>query len=819
MTARLISVFCAAVLLAGLSPGGRAQAPARDAGYAYLSPVPGAPYCAPDTRFILARFTDTSPSNVTNLALGFITVTGTRTGMHAGKTRVASDGRTVTFEIGNDFAEDELITVSLNPQVRAGTAGTVAPYSYAFMVGGPMPGPPQGARAPSPPNPVVPAPAQAAQTRAALGSATSEPRKAAVILANGVAVPGDFPKVTVSVNNRPAPGCLFLENGIDVPPFTMILDNAGSVLWYRQGRMYDFKVQPNGSITWCTEDGAGFHAFDQNFQYLKTYKTVNGYATDGHELRVFADGTYFMIGYRTNLVDMSRYIEGSTNAIVRETVLQEFTAADELILQWRPWDNYDIRNCGIDFAHLNSIELDDDGHVLVSARQLSEVTKIHRDTGEIIWRLSGEHSSFRFIDDPLNGMSWQHHITALGNGRYLVFDNGNDHSPQVSRAVEYQLDLTEMTGTLAWQYRDTPDRYTHWLGSAQRLTNGNTLINFARPEYPKVVEVDSKGEKRFQLSLSPGSFAYRAFRFPWNGVLAAPYLVVEPQADNVTLIFNRFGDTNVAYYRVYGATSSPPKSVMAITSRPLQQFFQLQNGTRYYFRVASVNRAGVESQFSNQEEITVNIIQPGQNMIKNGDFSNGTGNWEWSVNSAGWARWTVTNGTSRIQILREGDTLSSIQLSQAGCALIQGRTYALEFDAWSDGPRYIELKLGQTTSPFAAYGPKEFPYLTPVKARFKYVFQMEQASDFNATLMFNCGMSLADVFLQNVSLFIVPPGDANSDGRVDVQDLKKLASEWLKPKPSTNVDFDGDGRVDFLDLRILGENWSGNDGKKPTGQQ
>ncbi|MHC4284216.1 MAG: aryl-sulfate sulfotransferase [Planctomycetota bacterium] len=45
---------------------------------------------------------------------------------------------------------------------------------------------------------------------------------------------------------------------------------------------------------------------------------------------------------------------------------------------------------------MNSVDVDNDGHLVVSNKRVSEVTKINRDTGEVIWRLgSGQHP-----DDP-----------------------------------------------------------------------------------------------------------------------------------------------------------------------------------------------------------------------------------------------------------------------------------------------------------------------------------------------------------------------------------------------------------------------------------
>jgi hypothetical protein len=810
---RLLSLISTLIAFLALAHSAWSQGAPHELGYLYLSPVPGASYVSPQTRYVLVRFESVAPTQVTNLATSFISVTGSISGAHPSATRVATDGRTVIFEMETDFEPNELVTVTMLPLTGTGATESVQPYQYQFMIWGPMPGslplavlPPQlslGTQEASVSN----------QAPRPLISATLDPNRRtpkAVVMANGVSVPSDFPRVVITVNNNPSPGYLFLENGLNgVSPYTMMLDNNGLPIWYRRGRMYDFKIQKNGMITWCLSDDTGFPAFDQNFNYIKTFLTTNGYSTDGHELKILPDGRYFMIGYQTNLVDMSQYIIGGMpDSTVRETVVQEFSAADELIFQWRAWDNYNIAdaNGNTDFPHMNGIDIDDDGNLLVSARHISEVTKINSDTGDIIWRLSGAHSSFTFANDPFYGTSFQHNISALGNGHYMVFDNGNYHTPQVSRGVEYQLDLTNMTATVAWQFRDNPDKYAYWMGSAQRLPTGNTLIDFVMAAYPKAIEVDTNGVKRFELSLVPGADSYRAFRLPWNGIVAAPYLILEPQPENLTLVFNKFGDSSVAYYRIYGGASPHPTTVLGESTNTLKQISNLQNGL-YYFRVTSVNTNGIESPFSNEESTNIDIISPGQNIVQNGDFSQGTNFWSSTLSYGASATWAIEGDASHFYITNSGAYLSSIQFLQGSMTLIQGKQYVLQFDAWSSQPRYIGVSAAQSVSPFTDYSGITPPFLTPNRTHYQYVFTMQQPSDFGATLLFDLGTSTADVYLAKISLFNPPVGDLNLDGRVDLLDLSVFCGSWLKQQGGSPADLNGDGQVNFTDFSILGQNW------------
>lgn len=798
----------------------QAQAPYRKAGYLYLSPLPASPYTSTQTCFVLVRFENVIPSDVTNLTTSFVTVNGASSGLHPGTTHVASDGRTVIFTMTKDFSAAELVTVTLNPRLAPGTTGKLDPFEYQFAVNEPMPGTvPTAARSSSYP-PLAPSQNATKQTETAAVAkqaprpASGPPANQAFIMPNGVSVPSDFPKIVITVNSNPCPGDLFLENGRDIHPgYTMIVDNNGMPLWYHRGWIQDLRNQLNGMLTWHTivSGHAQYTSFDQNFNYSNSYNSVNGYTTDGHDFRMLKNGSYLIIGTRTHPIDWSQYAPGgSPNATVTETAVQEFTPEGDLILQWRPWDYFsqDIRISGLDFPHMNAVEVDGDGNLLISSRYLSEVTKVNRDTGDIIWRLGGNNSSFTFVDDPFDGVSGQHFVSTLGDNRYMVFDNGNFRSFHISRAVEYQLDLTNMTATMIWQFRDTPDKYTYWMGSAQRLTNGNTLINFVLPSYPKAIEVDSNGVKHFQITLVPNSNSYRAYRFHWNGVVAAPYLVVEPGVDNVTLVFNKFGDHSVDHYCVYSGTSPGPTNLVATSKATLLRLTNVVNGVVNYFRVTAVSTNGVESPYSNEENLLVNISLPGQNMVLNGDFSQGTNGWAWHVTPPASADLDAEGGIGHFQIANAGVYSSDIQLSQAGMDLTQGKEYTFEFDAWSSQPRYIQAEVAQDASLNQFYGGAISAYLTPVHNHYRYVFTMTAASDFNASVIFNLGGSTAGVFLDNVSLYYCAPGDINADGRVDLLDLQLLTHDWLKQQSGLPTDLNGDGKVDFGDFGILGENWS-----------
>ena len=98
-----------------------------------------------------------------------------------------------------------------------------------------------------------------------------------------------------------------------------------------------------------------------------------------------------------------------------------------------------------------------------------------------------------------------------------MYDNGNFSSQylgtsNISRAVEYLLDTVLMTAEKVWEYVHPDSLYTPSIGSAQRLPNGNTLINFGNLQALNigsiVTEVDSNGQIVFQLEYDEGVEIY-----------------------------------------------------------------------------------------------------------------------------------------------------------------------------------------------------------------------------------------------------------------------------------------------------------------------
>lgn len=596
------------------------------------------------------------------------------------------------------------------------------------------------------------------------------------VVLGGVSIPLDFPRVNVTLNDNPEEGNILLSNiNRNLSTYyAMILDNTGAPVWYQryETERFDFKKQPNGWITMHVVVKGNrwndhFIALDSTYTQVKRFDPPPGYYADAHELLLFDNGNYMMIGGRFERYDMSSKVPGGAyNATIRINDIIEMDADGNVVWTWNCMDHLDpsdalhmdLTQSSLDPFHLNSIQVDTDNNLLVSSRHLSQVFKINRSTGQIMWRLGGNKDSFSWVDNA-ERISYQHDMRVLPNGNYTLFDNRTTESGHRSRALELSLDISAKKVYTIWKYSHTYQIKSGGMGNVQRLPNGNTLINWGDEPYPVLTEVRPDGSRAFEMSFEDENDSYRVFRVPWNGKAKKPYLILEASPDRITLIFNKFGDGDVDYYNVYAGITPGPEEVIATSEQPFIHLSQeLENDKHYYFRVTAVSSTGQESDFSNEEDVLVQIIPAGQNMVRNGDFANGTTYWSLQSTNGASASFSTTADTSLHIDIQDGtDTDWNVMLYQPNIQLLTGRRYLLEFDAWADRPRALDCRVRQVQSPYTNYSKMGMVWLASQKKHFSHEFIMEESSDAEARLAFYAGASNYDVYLDNVSLTQIIP--------------------------------------------------------------
>lgn len=239
---------------------------------------------------------------------------------------------------------------------------------------------------------------------------------------NGVAVPGDFPKINIDHRGPTANGRLFL--GTTHPKtgnYLLILEDDGTPYFYRRfppapdsPGCGDFKVHPSGLLSAFIYAPRHFLLLDNHFNEVRTVTAQNGYGTDAHEIVLLENGNALLIALETRKIDLSRIVDGGQkDALVIGNHIQEQDINGSVVFEWLCWDHFLITDAYrenltaavVDFVHMNSLALDYDDNLLVSSRHLSEVTKINRKTGEIIWRFGGKNSEFDILNDE-HGFSY-----------------------------------------------------------------------------------------------------------------------------------------------------------------------------------------------------------------------------------------------------------------------------------------------------------------------------------------------------------------------------------------------------------------------------
>ena len=489
----------------------------------YTSPLPGSRYILPSSTIILKADHALSPTDARSVIVG---ISGTSTGSHSWHSRLSDDSRTMIFTPDVPFGPGEDVTVRFNTAV-ARMEGADQAGAFSFSIAS-HPVDNRALRDRLRPADFPPSVSVRQQAR------TNAP---ASTLGGGI----QLPNISVSVSTPTSPGYLFLANLIwsnPIIPSLLVLKNDGTPVFARNlaANAYDFKPQPDGTLTYYDDGCQAFIVMDSTCTDIDTIACGNGYGTDPHDLQILPNGHALLLGVDNEIVDMSKLVAGGNqSATVVGYIIQELDAQRNVVFQWRSWDHYNITDAEhvdmgavwIDYVHGNSLDVDTDGNILFSSRHMNEVDKIDRQTGAFIWRLGGNNNQFTFFNDSI-GFSYQHAVRRIANGDITLFDNGDFHVPAFSRAVEYRLDEVNKTATLVWQFRDTPDVEGFAMGYVQRMENGNTLIGWGAGN-PTVTEVGPGGTKLYEMSFDPGIYSYRAYRYEWTPAVTSAPIPPPPQ--------------------------------------------------------------------------------------------------------------------------------------------------------------------------------------------------------------------------------------------------------------------------------------------------
>jgi hypothetical protein len=491
--------------------------------FLYLSPVPGSDKVSCWNNVAIRQG---SAIDRGALVPRRLTVVGSTSGFHTGRLRLASDEQTLLFTPDDPYALGETVRVRLASGTRTLAGSTLPELAFEFRV---SPVDPRGQPRPDPERiPDPPAGSEWWQRPAVTTLTTAGPCD--------TLLPG-FPAGHVVNGSGALPGVFFTA------PFPLlpgeradfeIMDDRGQPLyessWAGNSFQTDFKLQRTGRLTFWMNGANKFVAMDSAYARVDSFVTGNGYLPDQHDCQLLPNGHALLLSYDPQPVGMDTVVTGGNpNAIVYGLIVQELDEHKDVVFQWRSWDHFKITDCSvspeinllgssIDYVHGNSVEMMPDGNLLISCRHLNELTKIDRQSGLVMWRmgLNAANNEFTFPNDT-RGFSHQHDARILPNGHLTLFDNGNNLTPQYSRALEFALDEENLVATKVWEYRHTPDVFGGFMGNVQRHADGSTTIgwggNFG---VPSMTDLRSDGSVAAEVLVAAGSLNYRGFRFPWR---------------------------------------------------------------------------------------------------------------------------------------------------------------------------------------------------------------------------------------------------------------------------------------------------------------
>jgi len=528
----------------------------------------------PDTRDASA-LTQISMLGVPAGELSDITVVGSRSGNHSGRLEAYSQGDGASFLPARPFAQGEL--VSVHGDVLE--AGQAIPFAWSFTV-------------------AVRDNAGAEST--AVGTGTSPSSAPAPLPTNYQSFHSrpDLrpPIVTVSAKAQSATGDLFLAPYSGVGQYgPMILNEHGGLIWFEPlspagARAADFQVQQYEGqpvLTWWQDpliaDGsraAGLVIANSSYQDIAFVRTGNGYQADLHEFEITPQGTALVTVYDAIDCNLSA-VGGPRAGAVADTLFQEIDLKTGLVMyEWHSLDHVPLQNSyssarptsqaePFDYFHINSVNVEQDGDLLVDSRNTWAAYDVDPQTGQVRWELGGKRSSFKI--GPGAGTAWQHDAIQQPDGAITFFDNGAFPlvHPQ-SRAIEVALAPASMTATLVRSDEHQNPLVSGSQGNVQALPNGDWMIGWGQAGY--LSEVNRAGQPLFNAHLPPDWESYRTFVLPWTGQpTGSPAVAYEPSTHGGAVVYASWnGATLIASWRVLAGAS--PTSLQPVSSAAMAGF-------------------------------------------------------------------------------------------------------------------------------------------------------------------------------------------------------------------------------------------------------
>lgn len=281
---------------------------------------------------------------------------------------------------------------------------------------------------------------------------------------------------------------------------------------------------------------------DWNGKILRQYKNPGMH----HDFKKLKNGNYLILGWEKIPADFQKKIKGGPSGTELENgtvmygdrIFEVNPDTGEVVWNWSSMEHMDptIEVIGphysrSEWTHFNSLDVLENGDIMTDSRRSDAAFIIDRKTGNIKWRWGNtvywnektNQIDYHFTEEgaelaPYLGGPHDCHVIPSGlpgGGNMLCYDNGM--YADRSRAVEVNI----KEGKVVWESSGNPfigrQSFSHYISSAQRLPNGNTLI--CDGGNGKFREVTKDNKVVWEYIRPTGNHAYlkwsvfRAFRY------------------------------------------------------------------------------------------------------------------------------------------------------------------------------------------------------------------------------------------------------------------------------------------------------------------
>lgn len=343
---------------------------------------------------------------------------------------------------------------------------------------------------------------------------------------------------------------------------------------------------------------------NKNYETIKELRAGKHKVSDKHEFHIINEKTALIQIYQPVPADLTPYNATPEQQWIVDSIFQELDIeTGEVLYEWSSLEHVSPNDSVLsviegqagagfnssdawDYFHINSVDKDEDGNYLLSARNAASLYKIDGSSGEIIWKLGGLPNITSSSFDTNFNFSFQHHarwIEQDGSKEIISFYDNSAQGTEngVGNVVSYsstssgkviEVDFRKGNAKLLKYYLPPDNLLSKSQGSTQILPNGNAIVNWGSSG--AVTEFNKEETPIFHAYFDSGHLGekvenYRAFKFNWTGVPHEDIAVFsEYTNDDETKIYVSWnGDTRTKTWKFFTVEEDGSRILLGSTHR------------------------------------------------------------------------------------------------------------------------------------------------------------------------------------------------------------------------------------------------------------